>query len=66
MRNICVPRFVAYVSRFALVYVILFTVITTLGSFMIKWAHLKTKRCVSGIGYKYSLFTWKTETTPVQ
>ena len=33
---------------------------------MIKWVHLKSKHCVSGIGYKYSLFTGKTETIPVQ
>lgn len=60
------PIFIPYISWFALVYVILLTVITTLGSFMVKWVHLKTKSCVSGIGYKYSLFTGKTETISVQ
>lgn len=43
--NISVPRFVAYISWFALVFVILVTVITILGSFTIKWVNLETKCC---------------------
>lgn len=42
--------------------VILVRVITALEGFTIKWVHLGTKCCVSGIGYKYSLFTGKIET----
>lgn len=59
--NMCVPRFVSCISWFALVYVVLVTVITALGNVMVKCIHLKTKNWVSGIRYKYLLFTWETE-----